>query len=140
MRVPSNLGRGSLGFNMTPMIDIVFQLIIFFLLASNLSRQEVQQDVDLPSAQSGSKAEQEDVRRTVINVLADGQISLGGRIVPVAELERLLQLRRSEAGENVEVRIRCHRGTPYELVEPVMVSCARAKLWNIKLAVVREKG
>ena len=34
MRIPNHLSRGGLGFNMTPMIDVVFLLIIFFLVSS----------------------------------------------------------------------------------------------------------
>ena len=52
MRVPSNLARGSLGFSMTPMIDVVFLLIIFFLVSSHLAQQEVQLDLDLPAKAS----------------------------------------------------------------------------------------
>ena len=40
MRCPTNIARGSVGFNMTPMIDVVFLLIIFFLVASHLSQKE----------------------------------------------------------------------------------------------------
>ena len=47
MRVPSNLRSGSLGFNMTPMIDVVFLLIIFFLVSSHLAKQEVQMPLPL---------------------------------------------------------------------------------------------
>ena len=83
MRVPSNLSRGSVGFNMTPMIDVVFLLIIFFLVSSHLARQEVQLDLDLPPATSGHAPEEdESVRRVVVNVLPEPQedrrIMVGG--------------------------------------------------------------
>jgi len=55
MRVVSNLSRGSLGFNMTPMIDVVFLLIIFFLVSSHLAQQETQLELDLPEATSGTR-------------------------------------------------------------------------------------
>ncbi len=55
MRLPTqqHTDRGRLDVKMTPMIDIVFLLIIFFLVSSHLAKQEVQLDLDLPAAESG---------------------------------------------------------------------------------------
>ena len=53
MRLPKYQDRGSLEFNMTPMIDVTFQLIIFFLVSSHLAQQEIQVDVDLVSVGDG---------------------------------------------------------------------------------------
>jgi len=84
MRAPSNLSRGSLSFNMTPMIDVVFLLIIFFLVSSHLARQETQLELDLPEAASGQRAQEDDVRRVVVNVLGlarpEGRIQVGGQV------------------------------------------------------------
>ena len=74
MRSPTNLGRGSIGFNMTPMIDVVFLLIIFFLVSSHLAQQETQVTVDLPDASSSDRPEEEDVRRLFINILSETEI------------------------------------------------------------------
>ena len=46
MRIPRSQSRSGFGFNMTPMIDVVFQLIIFFLVASHLTRTETKLDYD----------------------------------------------------------------------------------------------
>ena len=53
MRIPSPATTDGVGFNMTPMIDVVFQLIIFFLLSSHLAKQETQFALPLPAAESG---------------------------------------------------------------------------------------
>ena len=50
MRVPSSTNRRAVGANMTPMIDVVFLLIIFFLVSSHLARQENHLPLDLPIA------------------------------------------------------------------------------------------
>ncbi|MCA9180756.1 MAG: biopolymer transporter ExbD, partial [Planctomycetales bacterium] len=42
MRTPKLLAAGSASINMTPMIDVVFLLIIFFLVSSHLAKQENQ--------------------------------------------------------------------------------------------------
>lgn len=91
MRIASNSTRGTIGFNMTPMIDVVFLLIIFFLVSSHLAQQEVQLAIDLPDASSGDRPEEENVRRIVVNVLPDRQIAVGTEIVAPARLESLLK-------------------------------------------------
>ncbi len=137
MRVPNNLERSGVGFNMTPMIDIVFLLIIFFLLSSHLARQEVQQELKLPVAESGARPEEDSSRRVVVNVEANGRVTLSGRVVSPGEFGRLLAFERNHAGDDLEVRIRSDQQTPYEAVEPLMLACAKAGVWNVTFAVTR---
>jgi biopolymer transport protein ExbD len=144
MRVPSNLSRASLGFNMTPMIDVVFLLIIFFLVSSHLAQQEVQLELDLPEAASGHTPAEEEIRRVVINVLPEQQagkrIMVSGRLVAAEELAQLIDYEsrraRREARGQLEVRIRSDRRVPYHVVEPLLVACARSGVWKVTLAVV----
>jgi biopolymer transport protein ExbD len=66
--------------NMTPMIDIVFQLVTFFLLTLELAQKEFVQ-VDLPVAYHGleDKSEQEgEIPRMIINLVADGRVQFKG--------------------------------------------------------------
>ncbi len=137
MRIPSNLRSGSLGLNMTPMIDVVFLLIIFFLVSSHLAKQESQMPLPLPTAQSGNKSIEEDAPRVTINVLADGSLVLSGRHVPQSELTQRLADRLHEAGPGLQVRIRGDRNVPYRFVEPIMLACARASIWDVSFSVYR---
>ncbi len=144
MRVPTNLARGGLGLNMTPMIDVVFLLIIFFLLSSHLAQQEVQLELDLPDAASGQTPPEKEGRRVVINVLpeprAGRQVMVGGRLVGGDELAQMIAYESRRAGDEtpsrLEVRIRCDRQVPYRVVEPLMVACARSGVWKVTFAVV----
>ena len=86
MRVPSSNRGGRAEFNMTPMIDVVFLLIIFFLVSSHLAKQEVHLDLPLPSAESGEKRTDESSPRLTINVLGNGQLVVAGRRVTADEL------------------------------------------------------
>ena len=141
MRSPTNLGRGSVGFNMTPMIDVVFLLIIFFLVSSHLARQEAQVALELPDASSGERPEEEDVRRIIVNVLSENQILVGSQPIEPARLETLLDYESQHAlgaGKTraLEVRIRTDRTVPYRAVEPILLACARSGIWNVKFAVI----
>jgi len=64
---------------MTPMIDVVFLLIIFFLVSSHLQRQETQQELDLPVAQASIEDEAKPTPRVTINVLEDGSMVVSGQ-------------------------------------------------------------
>lgn len=144
MRVPTSRWRADPSFNMTPMIDVVFLLIIFFLVSSHLAQQEVQMELDLPQAGSGQAPAEDDVRRVVVNVLpqerAGKRIMVGGRLLGGQQLAQLIDYEsrraRSEARGQLEVRIRSDRKVPYRVVEPLMVACARAGVWKVTFAVV----
>ncbi len=137
MEIP-RIGRSrQVDFNMTPMIDVVFLLIIFFLVSSHLAKQEVQKPLDLPIAQSGNKQGEEDAPRVTINVLADGSLELAGRQIQRTDLGRRLTDRLQEEGAGLQVRIRADRAAPYRFVEPIMLACARAEIWDVSFSVYR---
>ncbi|MBW3597413.1 MAG: biopolymer transporter ExbD [Planctomycetes bacterium] len=139
MRVPRYARPGEVGFNMTPMIDVVFLLIIFFLVSSHLAKQEVHLELPLPTADSGEAAPEDDAQRVTINVLADGRLLLAGKPVAPEDLQRRLSEQRSAAGSDLEVRIRSDRSAAYQRVEPILLSAARAGVWNVTFSVYREE-
>jgi biopolymer transport protein ExbD len=135
MRIPTRATIGDLGFNMTPMIDVVFQLIIFFLLSSHLARQETQFPLPLPMAESGVPLPAVERPSVVVNVLADGSLLAVGRRVTPEELGALLARRQADHGGDLAVRIRGDRSVPYTRIEPVMRACTQAGIWNVSYGV-----
>jgi len=123
---------------MTPMIDVTFLLIVFFLVSSHLARQELQIELNLPDAVTGQRP-QEAARRVVVNVLSEGTIQTGGRVVNRDQLQRIFGVERAQAGNELEVRIRSDREVPYRFVEPIMVAAARAGVWKVTFAVVERR-
>ncbi len=120
---------------MTPMIDVVFLLIIFFLVSSHLAKQEAQMDIDLPNAESGLESETSTNPRIVVNVTRKGQLLISGRRVSEAEIETRLAEHLENNDANVEVRIRSDRQIPFALVRPVMLACAKMGIWNVSFSV-----
>lgn len=135
-----NSGR-SVGFMMTPMIDVVFLLIIFFLISSHLTRQENQTRLPLPVATTAAHPAQMDTLKIVVNVDQAGQMTLGTQAVTIEEFSQrlaatLARLEEDERGR-FEVRIRCSRETPYRFMQPIMNACVGQSIWNITYAVYR---
>ena len=123
---------------MTPMIDVVFLLIIFFLVSSHLAKQESQLELDLPVASSGEEDLDQQTPRITINVKSDGSLWLAGRPIANHDLTDAFNAARDKEGEDMEVRIRGSRSAPYATVEPIMLACTNAKIWNVTYAVYRE--
>ena len=125
---------------MTPMIDVVFLLIIFFLVSSHLQKQETQQELELPIAGSADNDSEQQTPRVTINVLESGELVVSGRTLPRGELIAMLQAVRKDKGEDVEVRIRSSRSAPWSTIEPVMLGCTKSGIWNVGFAVYRNEG
>lgn len=130
MRVRDEEGD-ELEFSMAPMIDVVFQLLIFFMVSTTYATDEKDLDVELPSARSGESAGGAP-QQLVINVFRDGRISLAGRTLNEAELER--ELRRAASGDRAtQVTIRGDRQANHERIVAVMDACGVAGLSNLAL-------
>ena len=121
------------------MIDVVFLLIIFFLVSSHLARQEAQLPLPLPAADSGETLDSAERARVVVNVTAEGELLLAGRKVSVSELQRRLSNERAKDGAQLEVRIRGDRYVAYRHVQPVLLAISEAGIGNVTFAVVQRE-
>jgi biopolymer transport protein ExbD len=105
------------GPNLTPLIDMLFLLIIFFIVTSAFVEEEKVLAVELAKAQFAEPltAPQSPI---VINITADGAVHLGGTRVTMAELaERLRAIHGDHKGR--EVQIRGDRRVPFQHVVEV---------------------
>ena len=90
--------------NLTPMIDVVFLLIIFFMVGTQFSDSEREIDLSLPGAGQLNAMMSAPERRKV-SVTSDGSVTLDGRSVDLATLTNELQrMRQSFPGLGVVVR------------------------------------
>lgn len=105
--------RRPFGFDMTPMIDIVFQLIIFFLFTSQLS-QVVRSPIDLPE-ERGEAHDAPSPDTIVIDVTLAGVYLVEGQPRTLEDIERLVSLEKLAAeasGGGVDLLIRADRSAP----------------------------
>lgn len=118
--------------NLTPMIDIVFLLVIFFMVGAQFTEEENRVDVKLPSAPIveplTSKPD-----ALVVNVRENGEIVVDGDVRTVDELENLLRTARKEYPEQA-VLVRGDREGRYQNVMDVLTACTRAEIQHISLA------
>jgi len=136
MRLPSQSIQRGLQFNITPLIDVVFLLIIFFLVASHFIRNEQVEQVELPTATQG-RDEDEVPSRILVTVASDKRLLLGGHEATLEEIERRLQFVAEEHGAgSTELRIRADRSVPYSVIEPLLLTAARLGITKVRFAVL----
>ncbi len=131
MKIETEDGVEELILNLTPMIDVIFLLLIFFMVATTFQDPERELDVDLPQAQSvDSLSEQDD--EVVINIKEDGTIILAGLEVNREQLLRNLTQRAKQDPET-PVTIRGDRHVHHEDVVAAMDACGTAGLHNLSI-------
>jgi biopolymer transport protein ExbD len=83
-----------LSVEITPMVDVVFLLIIFFMTAARFA-QETRAQLDLPR-EAGEQQERGEEAGLVINIERDGTIIVGRRKLPLERLDQVVrgQMRR----------------------------------------------
>ncbi|WP_298860334.1 biopolymer transporter ExbD [uncultured Gimesia sp.] len=138
MRIPTRPRQPGIRFNITPLIDIVFLLVVFFLAATHLTQNEKLEAVELPEASQHEREPDEAPRRIIVTVTLDEKLYVRGNEISPEELDaRLLSIDESKRNET-EVRIRGDRRIPYRIIERVLISCARAGISNVPFVVLNE--
>lgn len=138
MRVPDELKPKSFSLNMTPMIDVVFLLIIFFLVSNNMIREEAAMKLDLPAAGTGTEIKQAETGKIVLNIPNEENLYFGTRRITGDQLFGELKRLSGESTIPLEVRIRTNKQVRYEVISPLLVQCARAGVGNVSFVVVDE--
>ena len=127
-------GRAELVLELTPMIDVVFLLLIFFMLATTFADPEREIDLDLPEAAS-SLVKDVDREELIINVSSDGSVSLGSQqLTSDALLSELVQAARVNPERSVTIR--GDRGARHEAIVAVMDACGQAGLRNLAVGTI----
>ncbi len=124
--------RHRAGLFLTPMIDIIFLLVIFFILNTSF-RQERYIDVNLPVSETSEDVQSEGL---VVTLRQDGSVALNGEDTEWAALSEAI---RASARENssTEVIIRADEKAPYGQVVTLMDRIRLAGLEAISLQTVR---
>jgi len=119
--------------NLTPMVDIVFNLLIFFMVSTQFV--DIERKVDLSVPEVGGTAGLNEIQRSkTINVFRDGTITLDSQPVNVNELRSLLAAAHRQY-EGLQVTIRGDAAAPYQCVAAVMTACRQAGIAEMGIAV-----
>lgn len=118
--------------NLTPMIDIVFLLIIFFMVGTRFSEIEQQYDIELPTASAVTPMTSRP-DAIVLNVARTGIVTVSGATVSLTELQQRLETARKAYAEQA-VLIRGDGEGMYQSIVDVMDICHKAQIHRFSLA------
>ena len=125
-------------FQITPMIDVVFLLLTFFVSTSIFSQWETELDIQLPTADSGVVPDRLP-GEIIINITKDGRVSVNQQDLTLDALRtRLDRLARYFPGQPVVLR--ADKETRYEDLIKVVDTCRKADIWNFSMATNEEKN
>jgi biopolymer transport protein ExbD len=125
---------GDLGFQIAPMVDVVFVLLLFFMASAGSQIVEKELAINLPSGKSNS---QQAVVPLIIDISPEGQVSMDNVVYGTPADKNLLQLKEKlktlmgEFGGDDPVIIRPNGDTRHERIVDVLNACAFAHVKNL---------
>ncbi len=125
----SNEGSGA-RINVTPMIDVVMVLIVFYLLVGQLAIDR-KASIDLPSSSTGINQTQEQ-DPIIIGITADGSLSINGNAIDSNRFTGEIEGMHTRA-PGTPIRVRADRDAPFGVVRPIMHQLRDANIRGVEL-------
>ncbi len=139
MRFNKHKRSASVEFNITPMIDVVFLLIIFFVTVSQLSKIN-QEPVQLPK-QPG--AEEPKPSTVTVNVTQAGELAVSGERISTARFLQIVSHELAAAGGDtslITVVVRADERSRSGPVNEIVASLARMGIKSVRITVEVPSG
>lgn len=137
MTVNIKKGEALNSINMTPVIDMVFLLLIFFLVASQFAEEERSLEVVLPSA-SEARPLTATPTEVFVNIDHEGKYFVDGRIMQIDEVEAVLRQAVANNPANQSVIIRADKRVPFDAVVGVMNACNKVGARDYKVTTANQ--
>lgn len=140
MTVKIDKGRALDGINLTPMIDCVFLLLIFFLVATRFEEIEREMSITLPQASEAMPLTAKP-KELFVNVSQDGRFIVSGQELGRTELYAIIEQAAANNPGTQTVIIRADKRCPFEHVVVVMDLCNKAHIRNYMVTTAEpERG
>ena len=117
---------------MTPMIDVVFLLLIFFMVSTSFVDFSKRMDISLPESKASMDAEK--LKAYTIEMGLEGRISVNGQDVTFATLEQFMA-KEAKTTSKKSVVIKADKGLAYGNVVKVMGIVKSVNITDISIAV-----
>ena len=118
-----------IGFQLAPMIDMTFLLLIFFMVTTKISKEQVKVDIKLPTA-SNATIPSDLSNRDIISIDGDGVYYIGQRKSYKKELTAYLK-ERFKVTPPLRIYVRADKNTPGKQVKELMRIASEACAVNV---------
>ena len=133
-------GESGCALDMTPMIDVVFQLIIFFIVTMNMVKK-INEDIYLADGNYGEVIKDMPPATFEIEVDQHGKISYRGNYISKQTLDGMLKFRIKMYGaNNIPLLIRADERAKHGDVKTVMDICTYNGIWRINFVAVKKRA
>ncbi len=132
MAVKIDKGNAMGELSLTPLIDIVFLLLIFFLVATKFEEAERQLEVTLPDASEAAPLVDKP-NDIVVNINSKGQYYITEKLLDLSDLHKALAQARTD-NPSVSAIIRSDRSTVFSYVTDAINAVKRAKITEYVVA------
>lgn len=133
--------RESVEINLASLIDVVFILLLFFVVTTTFTR-ETQLKVDLPEAASGTPPQPSELKTLEVLIGVDGGYSLNGQTLLKSDLPSLMSAlqKESEGDNSLPVVISADAKTPHQAVITAMDAAGKLGFAHLRITTVEAQA
>ena len=118
------------------LIDVVFLLIVFFLVTMNMEKEVVDRSIKLAQAEEIKPEKDKNPRRVIVNLDGEGNINIANNPLTFTQLKDILYSSYQQYGNSVPVIIRADRSARFRHIDRVMKVVGEAGLYRVKIAAI----
>ncbi|MBX9914454.1 MAG: biopolymer transporter ExbD [Pseudomonadaceae bacterium] len=140
-RKAGGAAREEVTLNLTSLIDVIFVLLLFFVVTTTFSRPN-QLKIELPEAASGAPPTQTELKQLEISIGADGQYEVNTQSLQVSDLASLMTAlqRESEGDNSLPLTISADAKTPHQAFVTAMDAAAKLGFAHLRITTVEAKA
>ncbi|MDH1261528.1 MULTISPECIES: ExbD/TolR family protein [unclassified Pseudomonas] len=133
--------RENVEINLASLIDVVFILLLFFVVTTTFTR-ETRMQVDLPEAATGTPPEQTELTQLEVLIAADGSYALNGQKLLNSNLDSLIAALQKESGgdNSLPLTISADAKTPHQAVVTAMDAAGKLGFAHLRITTVEAQA
>jgi biopolymer transport protein ExbD len=134
--------------NLVPLLDLVLQMLMFFIITVNFVSSQVNESIKLPVAQMAQPMKKDITDVLYLNINAKGQLEVVGKEQPLSDFGQIKNFLRTEyrnrevvAGPgkvNTSIIIRADQNTEYKLVYQILRQCKEQGFRKMQLRAIQK--
>ena len=121
------------------LIDVVFLLIIFFVVTASIDTDVVDNTIKLAQAKNSKGIKEQDPNRLIINIREDGSMNISKARISKRKLENILTVMHKTAGDNLSILLRCDANVRYKYVSDVQEIITRSGYYKVNIVAIAGK-
>jgi len=133
--------RENVELNLISLIDVVFVLLLFFVVTTTFTRQS-QLRIELPEAVNGAPTQDAGRKQMEIAISADGVYSVNNQLLPKSDLATLVDALQAESGGDttLPLSISADGKTPHQAVVTAMDAAGKLGFSQLSMTTVEAQG